>query len=478
MEGFLVRARRRRTAHAGGRRARPPGGAGHLRVLRTRLRRGVGPVGGAVFTGALLFPAFAMSFVQSWQGDWTSTSELLSLSFLLGLPVTLCTSSWQGGTEARTATRWTHTCAVRGPLSRTLLSMAPSLLWTLGGFGVATAVIMGATWRSATGGSPPYYQVAYEAALLVALVCVAHVLGDLIPLRAAPLLVCAGVAVLGWTSLNLQAERVESSGVAAVLSPFWLGHPERRYAGPGVPKDPSADLADHPATWVHWAAVALFLIVAVLAIAVHARRWIVSGLIALALASNSTALPDSDFTLPSAPPIAVRCSADAPAACLSDDRKTYRRQLDKVVRHFAGRLASVNGAPKRFLATAETWTGCTRDDEAGDWTAGVDLSVGEGESFTELARHIADPGCRAGGFYDRARDTDLIHAVTDWLLPPKYLNKHHGYHRYPAARVDPLVDRLTALPHPTRAAWLTEYLSAVRSGGHIPDLPPTTKAAA
>ncbi|KPI01206.1 hypothetical protein OK074_5616, partial [Actinobacteria bacterium OK074] len=434
-------------------RGRRAGGSGHLLVLGVRLRRGVAPVGGLVFAGVMLLVAWKL--LPPWQGDWVNTGATLNTSAYFALPLAVAFACWQGGAEARAGMYWVRAHALRGPLARTLLSCAPSVLWPLAAYGAFALFAAGTTWPSATAGPFPFRELAYDMALLTALTGLAHALGDLAPLRVVPIIVLVSMLA----QLALQQTQGNGFGLN-----FYDITPTRVYTGPAVPGHDWDDpyLTSTTPNWPYWLLLTLLATLAAIAIAVHARRWFPASLLCLALIPAFTFLPPgTDVSVYAR--IGVHCWGEAPVRCLSDDRSAVRDQLDELADHFARRLTGVTGAPSTYLATPESGGGCPLADGRSNWAAEIDLWPSRKGRFAELASQIADPACRDS--YGTPHENLVILAVECWLLPA---DQRDGS--------TPALRRLTALPHRTRTAWLTSYFTAARTGRPLPPLPPPPHA--
>ncbi|MER6155979.1 hypothetical protein ABT147_10590 [Streptomyces sp. NPDC001868] len=456
---------------------RTDSGAGHLRVLRAQLRRGPAAPGAAVFTVVLLltaWPSRTSPHEEAWHGDWINTSAVLGSSLAFGLPVAVGVACWQGGAQTRAGMRWAQEQAVRPPVARALLACAPSVLWPLTAFLAFTLLLMGMTWWTATAGAPPCLEAAYSTLLLTALTALAHVLGELLPLRVVPVLAAVGSALL----LSLNSARTSYGSLANGLT-FYDVTPDRRYTGrpvPGYEDDfgsPSAydyweTSAPSDVTWPYWLLLALLATATATAVGVLARRWLPVALLCAALTSAAVLPVDYAATRPEPVLMAVRCSRGTPVLCLSDDRAAFHQESRRMVAHFAARLADVRGAPSHYLATAETGRGCRSPGpytSPRGWTVEFAATDAPDIRFDEVAHDIA-MSCSLGSNDSQRHAEYLVAAVHTWLVPVE----RRGPHTRPPA-VRRAVARLSALPHRTRAAWLTDYFTALRRDSPIPGLP-------
>lgn len=425
-------------------------GRGHGVVVWARVRRGVWPVGAGLLTGLLVYAT--LTATSDPPSDWFATGAEIHGALTVLQLVSVPLACWQGGLEARAGTGWTVECAVRGPWTTTLLSLAPSLLWPCAMFGALVTVLLARAWPHAAVGSPPLAAVAYSAALLITMAGLGHVLGCLLPLRIVPVLLGAA----------LYAQRLGSFGedVLGVEYPT-----QRAYDGPTLPGDGWFEESTSP--WLPWAVPALLVTVVLAAVAVRARRRLAAGLLLLALVLFAVVRPLGGAVLePGVGTIPVHCSNDTPVVCVSADREAQRSELADVADHFGRRIDGVRGAPTHYLATADTTFGraFAADEEA--WTAEIELGSPRATRFRNVANDIAEPHWIYDPAYESHRDLALVKAVTDWLLPAPYRPKDRS------PRVRRLTARLTALPKPTRTAWLSRYLTAVQNmDDRLPQLP-------
>lgn len=464
--GFLDRVRR----------GREPGGGGHLAVLGVGLRRGPG-IWVAVLCGTTI-PVCASLLVGhwNWQEDWRDTGMALSTSLTFALPVAVGMACRQGGAEARAGARWLREHSVRGPYTHALLCCAPSVLWPLAGFTLAVLVMfLRVMWRTPAAGVPPYQEVAYCAALLTALTSVAHTVGALLPFRAVPVLagfLCSLLSPLTGGA-ELGATQWAMPRIVHAVTPL------RRYVGPTVPEHvwdlPSSrpDFRDYPALWPGWLMPILMVALAVMAVSVLARRWALPVALCALLVPVAAAQPfDTPANRPVTAPFQVRCAGGSPTVCVSEDLAVARREAHTLAAHFGGRLAGVEGAPSHVLALRESYDVCASKDPAEAWTVEIDPTRPADQHFGIVADQLSDPACRWSEHRWTNDDRHLMWAVSLWLLPADQRD-FTGYDKS-ALR---FTAHLSALPHHTRAAWLTRYLAAVRQGDHVPRLPPVPKAA-
>ncbi|MFE5485431.1 hypothetical protein [Streptomyces sp. NPDC056527] len=174
--------------------ARPP----RTSVVRTELRRGVGPWAGAAVAVTLLVTMYGKA--PAWQGRWTDATDMLHVTAgLLTGPLALAAGCWQGGRERRRGTLELLRSVPRGRLRRTLLAVAPSALWPAAGQLVAATVCLLATWPYVGGGRPYLELVAADTVAIAALGTLGHLVGLLVPWRlTAPLLAVAGYVGLAF----------------------------------------------------------------------------------------------------------------------------------------------------------------------------------------------------------------------------------------------------------------------------------------
>ncbi|MFF3849526.1 hypothetical protein [Streptomyces sp. NPDC002328] len=403
-------------------------------MLRTRLIRGVWPVGAALLA-ALLAASVTASDAT---GDWFDAARTIHLALIQFTPFAMAIACWQGGTDPRARAEWTGDTSARGPWPRALLSLAPSLLWPTAVFGTGALVVLATTWPTATAGRPPFLLAAYALLALAAATGAAHVVGALLPQRVVPL--PAGAAAV-WPYMVTDLD----GDVLGFEFPS-----TRPYTTAEVPQGYQPDYVE-PLTpaWLPWVTLAALLLVTATVLALRARQPRLAVLLLVCLAPLALLDPlrtgDVDAGVGT---IAVRCSTDVPAVCLSDDRTAYRDELAQVAAHFGQRLSGVRGAPTHYLGTAETLVGDL--PAAKGWTMEVSLSATREQRFRIVARYMAGMGCCRS-----AADQIVVDAVTQWLLPVEYRE------RRPHPFLRPVISRLDALVPDVRAAWLSRYFAVI-----------------
>ncbi|KUO13849.1 hypothetical protein [Streptomyces sp. DSM 15324] len=296
--------------------------------LRAEVARGFAPFAGAV---AFLLPAVALGVVADrWQGGWAETRSELHSVLLIVLPLGAAAGCWQGGRERRRRTEELWGTAVRGPLARFLASAVPLALWVTGGYTLAAAGALLATWPYATGDRPYADLLPTDVVALAALVVVGQVVGRLVPSRfAAPLLALGGYGALGlWGRAD--------TGPGRFLSPAF---PVAEGLVP-VGRQPWA-----MAVWVAGLATA-----AVLAYAAR-RRWTVLLPLAAAVAAGGLLVQTGDG-LWRTNPVGNRQVCDTsttPQVCVNARYGALLPQVTAALSGITGRLDGVRNLPVRFV---------------------------------------------------------------------------------------------------------------------------------
>ncbi|MFF3739169.1 hypothetical protein [Streptomyces sp. NPDC002566] len=428
--------------------SRTAAGGGRRDVVRVRLVRGIWPVGAAVLAALLCLLVTDSS--GRLDGDWFGAARTIHMSLLQLTPFAMAIGCWHGGTEPRAGAEWVGDSAARGPWTRALLSLAPSLLWPTAVLGLGIVGMLAVTWPTATGGRPPFAPALHALLVLAGATGTAHILGALLPLRIVPLLV--GVAAL-WPLMV-------SNGGDVLGFDF---PSDRPYVGPEVPGHPWSGWTDGLVPgWLPWVTLGALGLSAATILALRARLWgsavfLVACLLPLTLLDplRMGAVGAGVGT------IAVRCSTGVPAVCLSDDRAARKDELTEVAAHFGRLLAGVRGAPTHFLGTAETLLGDLPQD--GAWAIEVPLDSTREQRFRAIALYLAGTRCCRPD-----PDQAIVDAVIQWLLPAEYRQR----------RLDPLaravIFRLDSMSPADRADWLSRYLVAIRTQARLTPAPMET----
>ncbi|MFF3320682.1 hypothetical protein [Streptomyces sp. NPDC002889] len=208
-----------RTASAPGGRTRT---APH--PLRSELRRGFAPWAGLAFS-ATVGIAMAMKAPQ-WQGSWGATqADLHIASTLLGGPLAAAAGCWHGGRERRRRTDELRASAARGTLAQFLMASLPVAAWIAAAYAVVAAGVFAATWPYASASRPLLSPALADAAFLVAMTLLGHVVGRLVAWRpAAPALAVCGYLALGVPTYGTAGIRHLSPASASDtgdLLPVW-----------------------------------------------------------------------------------------------------------------------------------------------------------------------------------------------------------------------------------------------------------------
>ncbi|WP_460065737.1 hypothetical protein [Streptomyces sp. YKOK-I1] len=295
--------------------------------LRAEAARGFAPFAGAV---AFLLPAVVLGFAADrWQGGWAETRTELHSVLLIVLPLGAAAGCWQGGRERRRGTEELWGTAVRGPLARFLASALPLALWVTGGYLLAAAGAVLATWPYATGDRPHADLLPTDAVALAALVVAGQVVGRLVPWRfAAPLLALGGYAALGLSG--------------------------RAGTGPGRFLNPASAVSEGlvPAGRQPWAMavwVAGLAAAAVLAYAAR-RRWTALVPLAAAVAAGVLLVRTGDgLWRPNPAERAQVCTASTtPEICVNARYGELLPQVTAALSGVTGKLEGVRNLPVRF----------------------------------------------------------------------------------------------------------------------------------
>ncbi|WP_329222306.1 hypothetical protein OG352_34360 [Streptomyces sp. NBC_01485] len=405
---------------------------------------------GAPVLAVLLVMAVTGSFAHV-DGDWFDAAQTIHLSLVQITPFAMAIACWQGGTEPRAGAEWVGDSAARGPWTRALLSLTPSVLWPTVLLGLGIVGVLAVTWPTATGARPPLPLALYALLVLAGATGTAHILGALLPQRIVPLLVGAAAV---WPLM------VSNGG--DVLG-FELPS-QRPYVGPDVPGHSWLDWTNRLVPgWLPWITLTSLLLAAATVLALRAGLWrfavfLIACLLPLTLL-DPLRMGDIESGVGT---IAVRCSAAVPAVCLSEDRVAHKDELTEVAAHFGRLLAGVRGAPTHYLGTAETLVGDLPQERG--WALEISLDSTREQRFRITARYLAGWNCCRS-----TTDQAVVDAVTQWLLPAEYRQQRLNL----LARA--VISRLDSMSRADRADWLSQYLTAIRTDDRLtPPLNATT----
>ncbi|MFI7503415.1 hypothetical protein ACIBVL_34090 [Streptomyces sp. NPDC049687] len=306
--------------------------------LRAEAGRGFAPWAAAA---GLLTPAVLLAAVADrWQGGWAETRTELHSVLLVLVPLAAAAGCRQGGRERRRGTEELWGTAVRLPLARFLASALPVALGMAAGYLVAAAGALLATWPYARGDRPHLDLLPTDAVVLAAAAVAGHVVGRLIPWRAAaPLLALGGYLGLALTG--------------------------RADTGVGRSLDPAIPVSEGlvPVVWQP-GAMAVWTVgltaAAVLAYAAR-RRWTALPPLAAAVTAGALLVGTGDG-LWRTDPVGGRQVCDTsttPQVCVNARYGELLPQVTAALSGVTGRLEGVRNLPVRF----EDHSGEPRDGE-------------------------------------------------------------------------------------------------------------------
>ncbi|MET9901683.1 ATP-binding cassette domain-containing protein [Streptomyces sp. NPDC006446] len=199
------------------------------------------------------------------QGRWIEIGGLLHEAACgYGGATAVLLAGWQGAAEARGDVEWIHATAVRGVLSQRLTGLASGVLWPLAGYLLSVAVVLMWPYAAQPSHRPPYDAMAVDATSIVAVSCLAYLVGRTVPLPVTPFVLVAALLLFGqsiwWTAIT---------------------HPvEINYTGASLPQSTSGWVPARPPLWLPWCRAALFALLAAAAVSLCAR-WLPRGVHAL-----------------------------------------------------------------------------------------------------------------------------------------------------------------------------------------------------
>ncbi|MEU6878045.1 hypothetical protein [Streptomyces sp. NPDC046712] len=409
-------------------------------VVRTELRRGVGPWTGAAVAVTLLVTMYGKA--PGWQGRWTDATDMLHVATgMLAGPLALAAGCWQGGRDRRRGTLELLRSVPRGRLRRQLLAVAPSALWPVAGQLCAAAVcLLAGVWPYVSGGRPYLELVAADAVALASLGTLGHLAGQVVPWRlTAPLL-----AVVGYVGLGI--------GAYSPTSVRWLS--------------PAAEHSfawDKPLWWYAPASAAWtggLGLAALVAYAARPARLRLLAVVPLALALTAAGailrLPEHGPWRPDPEAARLVCDGGSPQVCLTSVDRALLPDVSRALAPLNERLRGLPGAPTRWVGGP---TGALPGDVG---LPGADQDVARGRLVhperyaNSAAQWLFSDTCRPGDFTGPdAERTSLVNlAVVEWLAPapPGYGADTTGAQMY--------IARLKAMSPAEQRAYLTRYLAA------------------
>lgn len=410
---------------------------------RTELRRGFGPLLGALVAAVLTCAMFVHA--AGWHGTWISTTEeLREIGGLLCAPLAIAGGCWLGGHDRRRGTLELQATTPRSPLRRTLLACAPAACWPAAGYLLAAAVCLTATWPAANAGHPFLSMTLADAAALAAFGAVGFALGRVLPWRlAAPFL-----AVLTYVAMGMMAYVDDDNAIR------WLS-PANTHDQPW----------DQPVWWAGlvqtlWttsiAATTLFLLAArrrILALA----PLTVAILAAVLLMRTAGGVWQPNTTL-----AAQVCTDGTPQVCVARVHRGLLPRITAEVQAVRAKLTGVPGVPERFAeAPFRTIGARPPHGEAELDTLPVNADrdrLADPDTYRGRVAHgLAVPVCHDVTDMSTWGDTGL--GVVEWLsgVPDPFV-------RYVGPRpkaIGRTVHRLRTMPEGARRHWLTRYFAAV-----------------
>ncbi|WP_371674116.1 hypothetical protein OG985_44520 [Streptomyces sp. NBC_00289] len=403
-------------------------------VLNANLRRHAGPlVALAVAVAVTLVCNEQMSAYEppDWvaAGDDTGSAARGIAGAAAGL-----LAGWQGGAEDRVGARWMRETSARSPLAHRLIGLASGVVWPLTGYLVAVAAVLVWPRPGQQVNRAPLDAITVDAALVVAVSCVAYLLGQTLPFRVTPLALALGAALLGasWQT----------------FVPLDI-----TYSGDPLPPKAVAWAPATPPVWLPWCRAVLVTAVGVAAVLVCARHRRPGTVLAAAsvLTALGLGMTQPNGTTASAfNPMEIRCSGHAPVVCVSADHESRRKHLERLVAQVSERLAGVREAPTHYIWTDDTSCGGI-DDVGAPWAVGVS---GSEPDRSHLAISVAVTSS-CDSFYS----AETL-ALYTWLM-----GRGEGS-RKDAAEYGP-----AALPVRERVEWLNRTFTAMRRGTPLPPLP-------
>ncbi|GGX57659.1 hypothetical protein [Streptomyces fructofermentans] len=403
-------------------------------VLSANLRRHAGPLVALAVAVAVAYAYYER--ISAYEPpDWVATGDDTGSAArgIAGAAAGLL-AGWQGGAEDRVGAGWMRETSARSPLAHRLMGLVSGVVWPLTGYLVAVAAVLVRPGPEGQVNRAPLDAMTVDAAFVVAVSCVAYLLGQTFPFRVTPLALALGAALLGasWQT----------------LVPLDI-----TYSGDPLPREAAAWAPATPPAWLPWCRAVLVASVGVAAVLVCARRrrWgaVLAAASVLAALGLGTTHPNGT-TASAFNPVEVRCRGHAPVVCVSADHESRRAHLERLVARVSERLAGVREAPTHYVWTDDTSCGGI-DDVGAPWAVGISGSEPD-RSHLAIAISVTSS---CDSFYS----AQTI-ALYTWLLG------RDGVPSADAAEYGP-----AALPVGERVAWLNRTFTAMKRGTPLPPLP-------
>ncbi|MFJ3667243.1 hypothetical protein ACIPSE_12380 [Streptomyces sp. NPDC090106] len=348
-------------------------------------------------------------------------------------------AGWQGGAVERSGARWLEDTSVRTPVFQRLMGLASGLLWPLAGYLLGLTVVLVWPQPVRSSGRTPFDALSVDAAFIVAVSCIAYLLGQVMPLRVTPLVLgmAAAIAGVAWQALF---------GIRLT------------YTGDPLPVQVASWAPPPPPVWLPWCRFVLVAALAVAAVLLSAGRWRSAAVLAV-ISVTGVLVPamtqPGGYEASAVNSVEVRCQGHTPAICLSAPYEEFRPHLEHTAEQLSQRLRGVRGTPTHYVWTDAA--SCTDEGSAGaSWALDVDDF-----DLESLVRETVSGGFCSGALF--SGDCSGLYGTTpqDGAVGAWLLSCDHGVDRY----------RLADLPAPERTAWLSRYFAAKRRGASLPCLP-------
>lgn len=397
-------------------------------MLNANLRRQGGPLV-ALAVAALV--AFSYEYAVYEQVPWSAYpptwigiyEEAGFGARVAGAAVAALLAGWQGGAEERNGARWMEGTSVRGSVPRRLMGLASGIMWPLAGYLLGMTAVL--VWQQPVqpSGRIPIDSISVDGAIIVAVSCIAHLLGQTFPLRVTPL-------ILGLAAVFLGAAWQEYFGIHLT------------YTGDPIPRQVASWAPPAPPVWLPWCRVVLVTVLAAAAVLLSARRWKPAAALAVVSVTGMFGLSITQpggYEASALNTVELRCTGHAPAVCVSAPYENERSQLERTTALLSERLKGVREAPTHYV-----WTDDASCGENG--VAGSSWAVARWRTGLESLAIMIAAGGDCYRYWDHAPEAD---AVVEWLT----------------SRIrSPLGHRLAALPASERTAWLDRYFAATKHG--------------
>ncbi|MFE9024546.1 hypothetical protein ACFYNL_39195 [Streptomyces sp. NPDC007808] len=430
-------------------------------VLKANLRRQAGPL------VALATAVAVVSYVlegkyegPGLQTDWAQIgSQCSEAGKGFGGAAAGLLAGWQGGAEVRNDSGWMAKTSVRGAVPYQLVGLVSGVVWPLTGYVLATVVLL--VWpvvplvwpyQTAPVGRAPLDMMIVDAAVIVAVSCIAYLLGRTVPLRVTAPIVSLAIPVFWQTPWG------RALGGSTDLS----------FSGDPVPSNAALWAPPQPPHWLPWCWAVLFGAVAVVAVLLCARCWKPAVALALVTVALGLGVTKAGGTAVSAfNTMEIRCTGHAPTVCTSVEDEGQRQQLQRQVAQLSQRLEGVREAPTHYVWThyvgtdyvSEELSGCGERGGRGGVRSPWAVTIRGQSPTSDIAADIVEGSSDC----DSVSGTPEAYALHAWLTDASAqeltAEKRSG------------VNRLNALSARERAAWIGRYLAAVKRGATPPPIP-------